>query len=1108
MPRSQVPASLFPLVRRLCVGLLLFLVFVLSMCAVVFAQSDTGEIDLNVVDSAGQPVGNVRTFLLGAQTANALTTAAGAIKFTDVPVGIYRIRVQLRGYDGASTREFDVLPDRAVHVRISLTKLTPEELAARRARAGNRAQNQSQSSDDSGLKVIGTVTARAKVDITTSDLNADSPIRRLSDSLTDALDKLAGVSVTTDATDPNSPVQISLNNQDESQTALTLDGIPLSAPGSAGNLRGIGTDLFSGSSVSFTPTAGGLAGGVNFSTLSPTQALQLRANGTTGTYDRSNYLFATTGSIGNLGFVVEHTDRDSNSPLTFRDYEDQSGLTYVHGGESTTESDLVKIRYAFGDERTSFTASALDTNREAYAICAQDVTVLPCGIGPNNLNFGRYGLAYGTLQSLVGDVQTTVSAYVNSGTQNTNDLNRYIVAYDPSAGGDPMDPSSYVPTLDPSASFTNTVTRGVSYGASLAQGNHTFNLTGNTYAAIDESIPTAGSQYVTAFTNAASSTRYQFSDVIKSNDHLTLTPNLSFADTSGLGGSFLAGASATWTPRVNDAYSLAVNVGSSQPNLSAVRSFSDPASARFNCGAETAVVSGPGDTGDGSKQSATAINATWAHRFNGGATLSASAYSQIQSGQLISAQIEEPGSYFDAAGVGYLATLDAAYHSPSVCGLTGPNPTVLVSESVAGTRRLYQGVNLSGRFELSPYIAVLPSYSINLAILEAASARLDDGPTTTIVGAQLPNRPIHKGNIAIDGLIPRPGIELLADAQYVGTNNQQNLGPYVSMSFGVSHRFGPGQMTLFENNAFNAYAGVFSTDAGARPLPLSDGAQLLTAATPLLPRTIFLSYAVAIGGPAPGPAFKQFARARVAQVQPSPEPSPSGPPRRPQRFVSNPPPPGTDPLSLATSRETCDATAQPLAQPVFDQLHAYVAAYEKGDKPPDVTGFTVTAHKTATGSAVAYFLEIRPNFPRPAGGAQGGGRGFGGGRGGGRGGAGGFPGGGPGGGGAPGEGGAGEGGSGAPPSGDEVTANSSAPATPTPEQQAARRNFQNSPAVKAYRAFVGCAYITILPQADAKAKGIVLDGGRSGLIYVPGIGVTFVQETQLPQGGGSVKSGT
>jgi hypothetical protein len=1114
--RIRARTSATPAIRR-SLAAAVFGAFLLWTGGVAAAQSDTGEIDLNVVDSADQPVGNVRTFLLGAQTANALTTASGAIKFTDVPVGIYRIRVQQRGYDGASTREFDVLPDRAVHVRISLTKLTPEELAARRARFGNAAS--SSSSDTSNLKVIAVVSARANVQITSTDINADSPIRRLSDSLTDALDKLAGVTVTTDATDPNSPVEISLNNQDESQTALTLDGIPLSAPGSAGNLRGIGTDLFSGSSVSFSPTAGGLAGGVNFSTLSPTQALQVRTNATTGTYDRSNYLFATTGSVGNLGFVVEHTDRWSNSPLTFQDYEDQSGLTYDHGGESMTESDLLKLRYTFGDERTTFTASALDTNRDAYAICAQDVTLLPCGIGPNNLNFGRYAMAYGTLSSLVGNVQTTFTAYTNSGTQATDDLDRYIVAFDPADGGDPMDPSSYVPTLDPSDALTDSVTRGVAYSASLAQGNHTFNFSGNTYAAIDASTPLAGSQYVTAFTNAASSTRYQFNDVIKSNDHLTLTPSLSFADTSGLGGSFLAGMSATWTPRTNDAYSVSLNEGSSQPNLSAVRSFSDPVSARFNCDANSAIVSGPGDTGEGTKQSATAINATWAHRFNGGATVSAQAYSQLQSGQLIGALIEEPTSYFDAAGIGYLQTLDAAYHSPSICGLAAPNPTVYVQESVAGTRRLYQGVNLNGRFELSPYIAILPSYSINMAVLEAASPRLDDGPSTTIVGEQLPNRPIHKGNIALDGLLPRSGIELLADAQYVGANNQQNLGPYVSVSFGASHRLGPGQVTVFENNAFNAYAGLFATDADARPLPLSGGAELLTAATPILPRTYFLSYAVAIGGPAPGPAFRQFQRSRLAQAQPTPapepEPSASGGPRRNFRLTSNPPPPGTDPLSLATTRDSCDATQQPLASPIFDGVRAYVAAYEKGEKTPDIAGVTLTVHKTPAGSAVPYFIELRPNFPRPPGAPQGGNRGGFGGGSGGRGGAGGFPGGGPPGGGpaggGPGGGPPGGGSGGPPPGGDgEITAGGgpSARSSPTPEQEAARRNFENSPAVKAYRAFVGCAYITVLSQADAKAKGLVIEGGRPGLIYVPTIGLAFTAELQLPQGGGSVKSGS
>jgi hypothetical protein len=1088
------------------------------------AQRSTGQIDIKVVDAAtDKPLGNVRTFLLGAQTANALTNGSGAITFTDVPIGIYRIRMQLRGYDGASTQEFDVLPDRAVRVRIRLT-----QVVAGAAGSGASASGTSGSVSSGGasnLKVIGTVVARSKVSITTTDISDDSPVRRLSNSLTDALDKLAGVSVTTDATDPNAPIQISLNNQDESQTALTLDGIPLSAPGSAGDLRGIGTDLFSGSSVSFSPTAGGLAGGVNFSTLSPTQALQVRASGTTGTYDRSNYLFATTGSVDRLGFVVEHTWRGSNSPLTFQDYEDQSGLTYDHGGNSVTESDLLKLRYSLADDRTSITVSGIDTNRLAYQVCAQDVTILPCGSGPDNYTFGRYGLAYTSVQSLIGNIQTSVSAYVNSSRQDSNDLNRYVLELEPGAT-DPTDPSAYEPTLDPEESLSESITRGVAFSTSLAQGNHTFAFSGSIDSSATSSIPEVGSQYVTSYTNSAASSRYQFSDAIKSNDQLRLTPSLSFADTSGLGGSFLAGMSATWRPKLRDTYDVSFNVGSSQPNLGAGRSFSDPVGGRFNCGAGTAVVSGPGDTGEGQKQSATALNATWLHQFTGGDSITLQTYSQVQSGQLINALIEEPSSYFAAAGAGYLDTLYAAYRSPTVCGVNAATPAVFVQESVQGTRRLYQGFNATGRFDVSPYIAVLPSYSLNLAVLEAAGGRLDDGPSTTIVGAQLPNRPIHKGNLAIDGYLPRSGIELLANAQYVGTNNQQNLGSYVNFSFGISHRFGPGQITLFENNAFNAYAGVFATDSDARPLPLSNGLLYGTAATPLTPRTIFASYAVALGGPAPGPSFRQFARgAQIAQAsaaQPSPEPSPSGNPRRGPRFTSNPPPPGTDPLSLATTRDTCDADAQTAAKPLFDALRAYVAAYEKGAKPADVPNVTVVPQKTAAGSAVAYFLELRPHFPRPPGAGQGnggGGRrggggfpggGFGGpgGPGGGGPGGGGPGGGGPGGGGPPdgGPGGGGPGGGGPPNASGEVTGQSDAQ-TRSPQAEAARRNFENSPELKAYRSFIGCAYVTVLNNTDAAAKGIVLQGGRPGLLYVPGIGLTFVQPLELPQGGGSLRGG-
>jgi hypothetical protein len=709
-------------------------------------------------------------------------------------------------------------------------------------------------------------------------------------------------------------------------------------------------------------------------------------------------------------------------------------------------------------------------------------------------------------------VQTNVSAYANSGTSYTNDLDRYILALAPGAP-DPTDPADYAPTLDPSASNSQTLTRGVAYSSSLAQGNHTFSFSGSTYSAVDTSTPTAGSQYVTAYTNAASSTRYQFSDAIKSNDQLTLAPSLSFADTTGVGGSFLGGMSATWRPKLRDTYALSVNVGSSQPNLGAVQSFSDPVSARFNCGAQTAVVSGPGDTGKGSPQSASAINATWAHQFEGGASVSIAAYSQVQTGQLIGALIDEPASYYAAAGAGYLGTLYAAYRSPTVCGPQAATPTVYVQEQVAGTRRLYQGFNATGRFELSPYIALLPSYSLNLAVLEAASSRLDDGPSTTIVGAQLPNRPIHKGNLTLDGLLPRSGTELLANAQYVGANNQQNLGSYLNFSFGVSHRFGPGQLTLFENNAFNAYAGVFATDGYARALPLSGGGFYDTAATPLTPRTIFASYAVAIGGPAPGPSFRQFQRgsSRLAQA-PAPEPSPSASPQRFGRFTSNPPPPGTDPLSLATARETCDADAQTQAKPLYDGLRAYIAAYEKGAKPADVAALTIVAHKTAAGASAlrpAYFLELRPHFARPPGagpngpGGQGRRGGFGGGPPEGGPPEGGPPGGGPPGGGPPG---GGPPGGGGPIEGGQVTAQSAPEAARSPQEDAARRSFQNSPELRAFRSFVGCAYVTVLSQAEATAKGIVLEGGRPGLLYVPGIGLTFVQPRELPQGGGSLKN--
>jgi hypothetical protein len=1041
------------------------------------AQSDTGEITITVVDAnTKSPVVDARTILIGPQTASSLTTKAGVIHYTDVPTGIYRVRVVKRGFDSGASKEFDVLDGRSVSVRVELSTST------------------------GGLKIIGSVTARSNVSVSSSDISDNSPIRRISNSLTDALDTIAGVTVTQDATDPTSAVTVSLTNHDESQTAITLDGIPLSAPGTSANLRGIGTDLFSGSSVSNSPSAGALGGGVNFRTLEPTQALQIHSLGTTGTFDRSNYSVAATGSVDSLGFAIQHTWRGSNSPLTFQDYEDQSGLTYPHEGESTSLGDYVKFRYRLNDDRTSISGTALSNNLDATAVCARDVTILPCGIGPGNQNYGRFGFGYATVQSLIGTVATTFSGYTSSSVQTNDDVNRYVLEppCDISTIGqtacDPGD-DGYEEDLFPSLTTNDTLTRGIAYSSSISQGRHSLTLSGNTYASLNSSVPIAGSKFEVPFTTAISSTSYTFSDSFKSSDKLTLQPRVSVVNTTTLGTSALAGFGATWAPTAANSFTSSINVGSSQPNININRSYSDPVSARFDCQAKTAIVSGPGDTNGGS-QSAVSLDAAWTHRFASGSSVTADLFSQVQTGQLITAAIEEPASYY-ASEAGYLTDLTAAYQSPSVCGAGSGVPTVYAQESVGGTRRIYQGINLTGRFGLGRYVVALPTYSLNKAELTAASSRLDDGPSTTVVGAQLPNRPLHRAGITFDGLLPRSGIELIGNAQYTGANNQQNIGPFVTVAAGISHQFGPGQATLFENNVFNTYGGDFATDSFAAPLPLSNGGVFRTAGTPLTPRTINLSYAVNLGGPRPGPAIASVRN--LAQARPEPMPSASAAPAR-TRFVPVPPPPGTDPLSLATTRSECDATAQTAAKPVFDALRAYVAAYEAKTKLPDVTNFTIAAHLATADPSVPYYLELRPRRPQGAAnaneaGSDNGARGgrFGGERGGFGGGGGGGPEGPP-----PGEGGPG----GGPPGGGAPPGAASGGGAPTDAQRAA---FRNSPQAVAYRAFTSCAYISVFTASEAKAKGVVPQGGRPGLFYVPKTGLTFVRPPELPQGGGSLK---
>jgi hypothetical protein len=1052
------------------------------------SSENTGIIQITVKSAdAAAPLADARVFLLGPSVASALTTRSGIVKYTDVASGIYRVRVNKPGYRTSISSAFELLGNKEVDVDVALGPSAP------------LAGGTEPADTNGGMKIIGHVQAR--VTVSTHDVDQDSAIRRISDSLTDALNTLAGVDVTQSSNDPDSPQTISLHGHDESQTAVTLDGIPLSAPGTAANLRGINTDLFAGASASFGARAGALGGGVNFTTLQPTQTWQSRFSVADGSFDKYNWSFGETGSIGKLGIAALTTKRGGNNPLTFQDYLDQSGLTYPHGGESTSAGDFIKLRYGLTDN-TTLTLTALENNTGTATLCTQFTGPVPCGIGPGNTTNGKFQFGYGTVQSLVGQIALQLTGYVSSQYNFQNEANRYI---DTCTGA-----ATPCPMADPFATDTNSITRGLAAQGTISKDNHTITVGATTFASqttFNPLVATGSSTLVLPSLNGISATTYSLADSIKITNRLSLGPTFSLADTTGAGSSVLGGISGDWRPNGSDDFTFSASLGSSQPAPSIVRSYSDPQSARVDCAGDTAQISGPGDTA--TPQSAIDYSASWTHQWTHG-NLSADLYRQSQAGQLVNATVTAA-----AGNVPPFIYQAVQQYFTTVCP-SSPQAAVYVSQPVNGTDRLYQGYDVTARLSLGHDVTAIPTYSTNSSLYISADPLFTGPGSTLVLNSQIYGRPLHKGNFTVDAFNPPSGLEFLANAQYVGVNNAQHLAPYVNVSFGITHAAGIGMLTLFETNAFNTETGLFSTLNGAVPEPLVGGGVLLLPANPLPPRTIQVSYTFNTGArPGAGFARVRGVRGPVAANQ-APAAGASPAPGNPRgvfgfgqlQFVA--PPAGTNPLSIATSRPECTADLQPLAGVALAQLGAAATAYAAGTALPEVTGINVTPHGAASG---AWYFGLGPNIPRdlfprpPAAAAR--------------------PPGVPGGPGGP-EGPGGFGGpGGAPPA--------FRPQISVTPNNAPRPAFTPSPALIAalqpFRALVSCAYASVLTPDEAKARGFDIPPpgvrvappapaasaapgaspaprgnprGGGFIDYAPAPGIFVVRLPELGTGGGSV----
>ncbi len=870
-----------------------------------FAQSDTGEIDIVVQDASKKiPVVLARVMLDGPVIASEFTGDNGKVRFTDVPSGIYRARIFARGFSPVTSQNFEVIDGRAVTVSVELAQ-----------------------SQGGPLRTIASEVVKSSATVSTSAISNDSAQRKLSDTLADALGKLSGVTVTTSSTDSDATQTVSLEGQDPSQTQMTLDGIPLNAPGMAGDLRMMNSDLFSGANVSLGPTLGGLAGGVNFRTLDPTLSWQSAFSLSAGSNGKNDYSASETGSIGKLGLAVMHTYRMSPSLLDGMQFLDASGLDYTHEGDRQQIGSLVKMRYQLSQSQT-LTGSYMHSVNGAELVCTQDTGAVPCGYGPNNSYDTAFDLYSLTDNALIGDTQVQAAVF-GSRSKSTRDLlDRYI---DGEAA--------------PTGTQTATSTNGISIDATLpAQQRHTISVSAYGTNSTSTFTPlVAQAQPFTFPGQTASYAAISVNDSIRSNTKLRLNDSIGISRASNAPSSLLAGVGANWQPTTSDAYAFSYNIGGVAPHAGRAGILTDPGELRIDCNGDIAYGNAPGDEPGASSSNSARLSYT--HRGNWG-LISGSLYRQVQNDVVLPVQVN--GTALLATGIfppAYFGTAQSYFDS--TCGVPPSTAfgaqNVYFSTPIGNVRRVYEGAHLNGYFTLGALV-LEPYYDVQVAKAISADPRFANPYAITISGNQLPNVPLHRAGITLDYRAPHSAVEWLADASYTGSNNAQNLPAYTTVDAGVSTQLQHGTLTFAASNIFNAYGGVFASSENAVPYSAANGLTIPTIARPNAPRQISLTYTARFGQNA------QLAQSSSTRGQPG-EP---GRGRGGFRQFGSPLPemPPADPLALNLT-PMCTADAQKTAQTVLAGLKAYTAQIEAAKtaagypdtmQPANVPGVAVTYH--------------------------------------------------------------------------------------------------------------------------------------------------------------------
>lgn len=794
----------------------------------VAAQSqEAGAIVVTVTDvNTGKPIDNAQIFLLGGDSPqSSLTNMKGVLIFENLPPGSYHVRVDAPGYEQVNT-PVDVGEAQRARVNVAL------------APSGQ-------------LKTIASVISKASVvNINIEDVNANSALRRVSQSLSDALNKMAGVSVDSDLYGAGSAFNISLRGADASQTGYSIDGVRIA--GAAAQALGGAQDLFSGASVNFAPSAGNTAGTVNFFTLQPSKLWNYSFNGTIGNYSRTLGVWSATGGFGKMSFAFAHSGGGQVGPLNGSVFADQTGAAYMHDGGFSRTANLVKTNLALSPVSTltySFIGSAYNSTN----ICPYQTAVLPCSYGPGNVTRSDSEFQSVGVGSLLGHLQFNADAYFGKtrtvGSEPARAVNGVVI---------PLSWISPIAYASFDVRFSATARRHTVYGGVYSSSeNSTYQSTFN------------GSQSLQSSTVSTRFFSIYLSENTKANDRLKFLHAISASSATNSGNALNLYESATWQPAVADVFEGGLGIGGSSTFYSS-STLGDALSADYDCFNRSVYVGGPTDPPG--PQSSINYNLAWRHTTRLG-FLNVSLYRNryIGQGQRVAVPIgSEPASLFPGGSLAnYLAGIQQVWSQPAVCGSMPFDPNfVYVSQTLNSLSEVTQGFSVTGEMALGKNLLLFPTYATTNAYYSALDPRLIAPNSYYAAGAQLPRIPLHKMGLIIDGVVPHTPFEWLVDGEFTSVNNQQNLPAYTIFNAGFVMKLPRGSLSFLAANIFGTQSALFATYQGVNPMPLQGGGTFAFSTIPLPPRSLSLQYQIRWKQrtpPPPPPAPKPA-------VSPSPKP--------------------------------------------------------------------------------------------------------------------------------------------------------------------------------------------------------------------------------------------